>query len=546
MTAVLDRPRHRRPEPARQESPLTGTLGLLRLIARRDRIVLPLWVLLLSLPLPSVYVGSIEKVYPDVAQRTAFAASIMASPAQRAMYGNIYNDSIGATALWKAGIFHALIGIAVILTIIRHTRADEETGRAELLDSTAVGRYASLTAALLTTFGASIATGLIGIAGLLTTDVPAAGSVAFGFALAGCGLVFSAVAAVAAQLSTSARTARGIAFCVLGAAFALRAIGDAGSGVLSWFSPLGWSLQVRPYAGERWWVLLLHVATTIALTAVAYVLLSRRDIGGGLIAERSGSAAAPASLSGPFGLAWRLQRGLLLAWLIGLCLFALLAGNVVHGIADEIGDSPTIREIINRFGGTNALEAAFITISFSFLGIGAAAQAISATLRLHSEESATRAEILLAGSVGRLRWVTSHLVFAVLATAFALLAAGVVAGLTYGIAAGDTGGKLSGAMAAAAVQLPSVWLLATITLVLFGLSPRLTPVAWGIFVAFVALYLLGSISGMPQWVLDLTPFAHVLRVPDEAFRLAPLLWLLGIDVMLALAGLMAFRRRDLR
>ncbi len=545
MTAVLDRPQHRQPEPARQESPLTGTIGLLRLYARRDRIVLPLWVLLLSLPLPSVYVGSIEKVYPDVAQRAAFAGSVMASPAQRALYGNIYNDSIGATALWKAGIFHALIGVAVILTVIRHTRADEETGRTELLDSTAVGRYASLTAALMTTFGASIATGLIAIAGLLTTNVPAAGSVAFGLALAGCGLVFSAVAAVTAQLSTSARTARGIAFSVLGAAFALRAIGDAGSGVLSWFSPLGWSLQVRPYAGERWWVLLLHVATTIALTAVAYVLLSRRDIGGGLIAERSGSAAAPASLSGPLGLGWRLQRGLLLAWLIGLCLYALLAGSVVHGIADEIGDSPTIREIINRFGGTNALEAAFITISFSFLGIGAAAQAISATLRLHSEESATRAETLLAGSVGRLRWVTSHLVFAVFGTAIALLAAGVVAGLTYGIAAGDIGGKLPGVMAAAAVQLPSVWLLAAITLLLFGVVPRFTPVAWGIFVAFVALYLLGSISGMPQWVLDLTPFAHVPKVPGEAVRAAPLLWLLGIDIVLALAGLAAFRRRDL-
>jgi ABC-2 type transport system permease protein len=546
MTAVLERPRHRRPEPIRQSSPLTGTFGLLRLYARRDRIALPLWVLLLSLPLASVYVGSIEKVYPDVAQRAVFAASVMASPAQRALYGNIYNDSIGATALWKAGMLQALIGVAVILTVIRHTRAEEECGRAELLDSTAVGRYASLTAALLLTFGASIATGLIGIAGLLTTDVPQAGSVAFGLALAGSGLVFSAVAAVGAQLSTEARTARGIAFSVLGAAFALRAVGDAGNGVLSWLSPLGWSLEVRPYAGERWWVLLLHVATTIALTAVAYVLLSRRDIGGGLISERSGSATAPPSLSGPFGLAWRLQRGPLLAWTIGLCLYALLAGSIVHGIGTEIGDSPTIREIINRFGGTDALEAAFVTISFSFLGIGAAAQAISATLRLQSEESAGRAETLLAGSSSRLRWVTSHLAFAILGTAFALLAAGLVAGLAYGITAGDIGGKLPGVMAAAAVQLPSVWLLAAITLLSFGLVPRFAPVAWGIFVAFVALYLLGSISGMPQWVLNLTPFSHVPRVPGEALRPDPLLWLLAIGVALTLAGLAAFRRRDVR
>lgn len=546
MTAVVDRPRHRRPEPAEQGSAFTGTLGLLRLYLRRDRVVLPLWMLLLSVPLATVYVASIESVYPTVAQRAAFAASVMASPAQRALYGPIYNDSVGATALWKAAVFHALIGVAVILTVIRHTRADEETGRAELLDSTAVGRYASLTAALLLTFGASLLTGLIGTAGLLGTDVPPSGSVAFGAALAGSGLVFSAVAAVAAQLSTSARTARGIAFAVLGGGFALRAIGDAGNGVLSWLSPLGWSLQVRPYAGERWWVLALHLAATVALTAVAYALLNRRDIGSGLIAERSGRAGAPASLSGPLGLAARLQRGSLIAWMIGLGLYALLAGSVTHGVADEIGDSPVILEIVNRFGGTSALEAAFVTISFSFLGIGAAAQAISAALRLHAEESASRAETLLAGSVSRLRWAASHLTFAILGPTAALMAAGVVAGLAYGADAGDVGGKLAGALGAAGVQLPSVWLLAAVTVALFGLAPRFAPVAWGVFVGFVALYFLGSVSGMPQWVLDLTPFAHVPRVPGEPLRIAPLLWLLGIDAALLTVGLLGLRRRDLR
>jgi len=545
-TALASRPQHRRPEPARQSSPLTGTLGLLRLYARRDRVVLPLWVLLLSVPLASVYVASVEKAYPAVAQRSAFAASVLASPAQRALYGNIYNDSLGATALWKAGAFHALIGVAVILTVIRHTRADEETGRTELLDSTAVGRYAGLTAALLLTFGASILTGVIGVGGLLTTELPRAGSLAFGAALAASGLVFAAAAAVAAQLSTGARTARGMAFAALGTAFALRAIGDAGNGVLSWFSPLGWALQVRPYAQERWWVLVLPTATAVVLVAVAYTLRSRRDIGSGLLAERPGAAAASRSLSGPFALAWRLQRGSLLAWTVGLCLYALLAGSVVHGVGDQISGSSLAREIVNRLGGTDALEAAFVAISFSLLGIGAAAQAISASLRLHSEENAARAETLLAGSVGRSRWAASHLAFAVIGTTTALLASGLIAGLAYGIAAGDVGGKLPGTLAAAAVQLPSVWLLAAITLALFGLIPRFTAVAWGVFVAFIAVYFLGTVSGVSQWVLDLTPFAHVPRVPGEAFRPTPLLWLLGIDITLVLAGLAAFRRRDLR
>ncbi len=544
-TATLDRS-HRAAGPApRRGSNFAGTVGMLRLYLRRDRVSLPLWVLLLSVPLATVYVGSVDKVYPTQAARAGFAASIMASPAQRALYGQVYNDSLGAVGIWKAGMFHLLIAVAVILTVIRHTRGDEETGRTELMDSTAIGRYAGLSAALLMAFGASIATGAIGAAGLLATSVPPGGSIAFGAALAGSGLVFTAVAAIAAQLSSSARFARGVAFAALGAAFTLRAVGDAGDGNLSWLSPLGWSLQVRPYAGDHWWVLLLDLATTAALTAVAYRLLAGRDVGAGLIAERAGPGSASTALGNVFGLAWRLDRGSLLVWTVGLCLYGLLMGSVVHGIGDELGDSTIARDIVARMGGTSALEEAFIAVAFTMLGMMAAAFSVSLTLRLHQEESAQRAETTLAGVVSRTRWLASHFAAALIGPAVALLVAGVAAGLVYGIAAGDVAGKLGAVVGTAAVQLPAVWLLSAVTVAVFGLAPRFTPVAWGVLVGFVALYLIGSLAGFPQLLLDLEPFAHIPRVGAD-FTVVPLLWLLAIDATLFVLGAIAFRRRDLR
>ncbi|WP_141681686.1 ABC transporter permease [Mycobacterium malmoense] len=542
-TATLDRPH--RPAAAQLGPNFSGTFGMLRLYLRRDRISLPLWVLLLSVPLATVYVGSIEKVYPTQAARAGFAASIMASPAQRALYGQVYNDSLGAVGIWKAGMFHLLIAVAVILTVIRHTRADEEAGRTELVDSTAVGRYASLSAALLLSFGASIATGVIGAAGLLTTDVPPGGSLAFGAALACSGLVFTAVAAVTAQLSPSARVARGAAFAVLAAAFTLRAVGDAGSGALSWLSPLGWSLQVRPYAGDHWPVLALHLATTVALTAVAYRLLAGRDVGAGLLAERPGPGSAAPALGNAFGLAWRLDRGALLLWTVGLCLYGVLMGSVVHGIGDELGGSTAARDIVVRMGGTSALEEAFIAVAFTMMGMVAAAFAVSLTLRLHQEETGQRAETTLAGALSRTRWLGSHLVAALAGPSAAMLLSGVAGGLVYGAAAGDIGGKLAFVMASAAVQLPAVWLLSAVTVAAFGLAPRFTPMAWGVLVGFIALYLIGSLAGFPQWLLDLEPFAHIPRIGAD-FTGAPLLWLLAIDAGLITLGVMAFRRRDLR
>ena len=48
-----------------------------------------------------------------------------------------------------------------IFTVIRRTRADEETGRTELLASAVVGRAAPLAAAVTVAIGASLAIGVL-------------------------------------------------------------------------------------------------------------------------------------------------------------------------------------------------------------------------------------------------------------------------------------------------------------------------------------------------------------------------------------------------
>ncbi|MBB5912470.1 ABC-2 type transport system permease protein [Nocardia transvalensis] len=550
-TATVARPHYGFAESSGRASDFTGTLHLLRLYLRRDRIVLPLWVLLFSLPLGSTYVKSTEKVYPTPQQLDSFAHTILSSPAQLAMYGPVYNTtSAAAVGLWKAGMFFTLIGIATILTVIRHTRAEEETGREELLASTQVGRFASLTAALVVACGGALAAGLLGAASIKGAGVDGAGSLAFGLALAGSGIVFAAVAAVAAQLSANARTTRGIAFAVLAATYTLRAIGDARAGngptnPLVWMSPQGWSIQVRPLAGDHFAILLLHVVAAVVLIGVAYVLLQRRDLGAGLIAERLGAPAAGPGLSGPFGLSWRLQRGALLAWTVGLALYGLVIGSVVHGIGDELGTSDAINDFIGRLGGSDVLEDSFLSMGYTMLGMAASAYAISAALRLHSEESGQRAEVVLTGAVARIRWAASHLAFAFLGPVVLLVVSGLIGGLVYGAAADDMG-KVWRVLEAALVQVPAIWVFAGAAVLLFGLLPRWSTVAWGVFTAGVALFLLGSISGMPQWVQDLTPYSHLPKVPGTPFTATPVVILVILAAVLTTVGLIAFRRRDLR
>ncbi|WP_371865703.1 ABC transporter permease, partial [Nocardia ninae] len=332
----------------------------------------------------------------------------------------------------------------------------------------------------------------------------------------------------------------------LAAAFALRAIGDAGNGVLSWFSPVGWCIQMRAFAQERWWILIPLLVLAALTIAAAYVLLSRRDTGSGLLAERPGPPAAAPALSGPAGLAWRLQRGSLLAWTIGFLLYGLLMGGAVRSVGNMVDGNSTVQDLVTRMGGSDMLQNSFITLALTLLAAGAAAYSVSAVLRLHDEESSQRAESTLAGAVSRERYALSHIGFALLGPALLLLVAALAIGVVYGATDGDMAGKLTDAVGAAAVQVPAVWVFTGITVAIYGIAPRFTPIAWGVLSVLIVLFFIGSLDGLPQWLVDLVPFVHPPKLPGAEFQAAPVLWLLGIAAALLAVGIVAFRRRDLR
>jgi len=314
------------------------------------------------------------------------------------LYGPAFNfTSAGGFTAWRVGEFAAaVVGLMSLLAIIRHTRAEEEAGRLELLRSGVVGRHAPLAAALLVTLGANVALALIVIAGLVTEGVAVPGAIALGLGFLGCGLVFAGVGAVTAQISENARPARGMAASVLGAAYLLRAVGDSsGATWLSWLSPVGWAQQTRAFAGERWWVLLLPLVAGVGLIALAVSLEGRRDFGSGLRPSPLGPERAGARLSTVDALAWRLQRGSWLAWTIGMAIFAGALGSVANGVLDIVKGNPQLEEMIQRLGGTQSLIDAFFAAILPLLATVATIHSVQAMLRVRVEETETRVEQVL-------------------------------------------------------------------------------------------------------------------------------------------------------
>lgn len=558
MTAAAPAARPARARPAaRRGTGLAGVGELARLALRRDRVMLPAWVYVLAGSLAEV-AFSLRGLYPTAARRHDLAATVAGNPALAFLYGPLHGSSPGALTAWRYLAYSALgAGLMTIFLVIRHTRADEQAGRLELAGSAAVGRSAALTAALAVAGLASAVTAVLMVIIAVVLALPLAGAIAYALAVAGSGLVFAALAAVTAQVSANPRGARGLAIAVLGAGFVLRGAGDAASagagaaggglGWLSWLSPAGWAEQVRPFAGDRWAVLLLPAAAAVLLAAAAYGLAGRRDLGAGLWPDRPGRPAAGAVLRGPAGLAWRLQRGNLAGWAFGLLAAGVAVGAAAQGIGSLLGTSSSLRQAFERIGGQGALVSAYLAAIMSLAGVAAAGYAVSAALRLQSEESARLAEVVLVTPTGRVRWAASHLAVVAAGTAVVLAAAGLGAGLGYGLRAGDAGTQVPRLLAAGLVQLPAALVVAGVAVALFGLAPGwAVPGGWTALALAALAALLGPALRLPSWLAGLSPFGHVPRLPGAAVSAGPLAALSVVALALAAAGLAGLHRRDLR
>lgn len=537
---------------------LTGTLRLLRLAIRRDRIVLTAWIAAIGI-LVVASVLSVVGVYATEAEREAAAAFSAASQVARAFDGPAMGTSVGALTMTETfGVLAVLTGLMSIQTLTRHTRQDEETGRAELLGSGVIGRHARLTAALLIAAGANLVLATTVTVVLLTQSLPLAGAVAAGAALGGVGMAFAGIAAVTSQLAASQRAATGLAGAALGLGFVLRAVGDAAGHVAasgvevvsawpSWLSPIGWGQQVRPFGGDRWPVLALFVTFVVAMIAIAFVLTDRRDLGGALLATRPGPATAQGRLRSPLRLAWRLQRSTFAAWIGGAMVTAAALGSIGEGAEELVGASEELTAAFEQMATDGTLVDGYIAFVMGIVGIAAAGLAVQSVLRARAEETSERLESLLATAVSRVRWLGANAALTVAGAVVLVGAAGLAAGLAYGAATGDVATGVTSFLAAGAVQAPAALVLGGLVVATFGLLPRLAiGLGWGALAASFALGQLGDLLGLPQTVMNLSPFTHVPAVPAESFAALPLVVLAAIAIVLTVVGLTGFRQRDLQ
>lgn len=531
---------------ASHASAVTGVGHLLRLVLRLDRLRLPLWlaglggtILASALAVPPLY-DTPEKV-------AGYTQAVGATPVNYLMSGRqAALDTLGGIVANEISQVAQLgVCLMVMFLVVRHTRAEEETGRAELVRSTTVGRHAANLAGLAYGVVAALVVGAITAGSMLAAGLAVDGAVTYGTGLALLGVTYTAVTLVAAQVSTTARGALGLAGAAIALGYLVRGVGAMEDNALVWGSPFGWAQGMDAFGDERWWPVGVLLAATLVLLAVAGWLTEHRDFGGGLVDPRPGRPRASRLLHTPWGLVARTQRGLVLGWAVGLSLLGLLYGAVLPSVPDLVASNPEMADVLGASTDVEgAVVDAFLAYVFVFMGVLSCGFVVASVLRLTTEEQTGRAEAVLATTVDRTRWMATTIAVALVAVVVLSVLMGLGLALGYALGAG-TWDQVAAQVGGQLAYLPGTLVVAAVAAALHGLAPRATGLAW-VAVAFVTLQvMLGQLLGLPDAVAALSPYWHLSAVPVDPFEIVPFVTLVLVAVALVGAGLWGFRRRDI-
>ncbi|GAA1956876.1 ABC transporter permease [Microbacterium deminutum] len=536
---------------------MSGLAPLLRQRMRRDWRQLLMWIIGTALLAYLSFTG-VAQSYGSLQDRQELLVTVMANPVILLFRGLPSGAEQGAFMVFL--IFPWLAMLAAFMSTflaVRHTRMDEEQGRAELVSATPAGRTTPVVATVIHGLIANFVLAALTTLSFIGTGLDATGAKVAGFAVGCVGVAFLGIGLVAGQLMRTSRGANSLATWILVITFLFCGIGNAlgtpsddlqrlESSWLTWLSPFGWGENVRAYADNNLWPAVLALLFGLALAGLAIALQAARDLGASLIPERLGRAEASPLLSTPTGLVWRLTWGAILGWVVGGLLTGMLSTSLAS-VIDKMGNqNPAVAQILSNIaGGTGTLAQATVSVFFVLLGIFAACASVQIISRARQEEAHGTAEPVLSAAVGRVRWLVDYLVIA-FAAVLGVAAAGVV-GAMLGLASADGDWSLMETITITALgQLIAASVFLVLTALVFVLAPRATIAAgWTLIGIGSMLGLFGPLFGFPDWLVHLSPLAVAPEVTPDGVDVRGMWWLILAVVLGGAASISLMRRREL-
>ena len=531
-------------------SPETVVVGLTARKAARSGVI---WGYIFGASIASSAI-SYTSLYKTSAQRHALAATYGSDKAVSALFGPApHLDTVAGFTAFKISMTLIVLGaVWGLLTSTRLLRGEEESGRWELLLAGQTTRRGATRQALLG-LGLGAVT-LWVLTALITTVVGLDSKVHIGvgpalyfaLAMATTAVMFLAVGAFTSQLAPTRRQAASYAATILGLAYGVRLIADAGVGLhgLIWASPLGWVEELKPLTAPQPLALLPIVAFTTVLAVAAAHLAGVRDVGASVVPDRARSRPHLRLLFGPTGLAIRMVRPTVIGWWVAIAISGLLYGLIAKSAGATIGGS-SVQQVFSKLGAPGTGAEAVLGVCFLILGVLVAFAAAGQITAARAEESTGRLVHFLVRPVARSSWLAGRILVAVVVVAAGGVTAGVFAWL--GAASQHAGVSFTTLLDAGVNLVPPAIAILGVGVLAFGVRPRITSIVvyallgWSLLVVIV-----GGIGATSHWILDTSVFHQMASAPAVSPRWEANGIMTGVGIAAATLGGLAFWRRDLQ
>ncbi len=313
-------------------------------------------------------------------------------------------------------------------------------------------------------------------AGLVWAGLDRAGSGRYALILTLFLLACAALGLAAAQVGASSRGAYALAVGALVLTYLVRGVIDGQSLDGAWLTPMGWLAEVRPDGDWQLWPFALMAALSVALLAGAVAVRTDRDLGGGLLAARSGPATASPRLASPVALTWRTGRGALAAWLMGSMVWGVAFGLLTRDVQQIVSSNPDLATMVGA--GKGSVVDGVVSLSAATVALMAAALGIQIVGRAAAEEGQGRLALVLSTRVGRLRWWAGLAAVVSTQAALVLAAGGAAIGVGVWTSLGDSGYVPRGVWSTLA-YFPAVLLVGAITAAAYAGGPRIAALGLG-------------------------------------------------------------------
>lgn len=517
---------------------------------KRDWKKIIVWVLGLGL-----FSGAYVPAFKEIAKGQGLLGMFetMQNPAMISMVGptpiKIGTDyTLGAMYAQEMLLFCGLFAMIIsALHVVSHTRKEEELGLTELVRSFRVGRQANSLAVISEMLLINLLLGLL-IGGLMMSfgvkTIDAEGAFLFGGSIALAGIIGGVLALVMSQIMATSTGATGSTLSLIGLLYIVRAGTDVSNLDLSMFNPMGWIYLTYPFTKNNWLPLLFALIFSLVFTVLAFVLEEHRDMGAGYLPEREGRATAKKSLLSVPGLFFKINKGVMIGWLIAFVVMGAAYGSIYGDMQVFLGGNELMKQMFTQ-SGVSIEESFTATIMMVMIGL-VTILPIAVVNKLFAEETRLHLSQLYVTKItrGQLYWTTIFLAIFAGVVGIGLASAGL-GGTAISAMKNESTMDLTDFLAAGYNFLPSILFYIGLAALALGWLPKFGKVIYAYLGYSFALNYFGGILDLPDWFSKTAIQSWIPRLPMEEFDGTIFAVITVISIVFLFVGYLGYKRRDM-